>query len=187
MAKAETESKPAICKDEADRISVNEVFQLLLSKHKPHAARERLDSAICRDEVRVWCTDKGVTVHIKADRFARDFRVTIWELDGRWVASIEGRFFGGGREGAWTMLRAEAEKLVQGVQAKPGGRPREYDHEQILIVAAIVAYTNGLPETLEEFADQVAVAAEARGVRTPERTQLQKILRPLYNGLKDAN
>jgi hypothetical protein len=195
MAKAQ--SKPVEPSHAADRISVNEVFNLLRPRFEsPHAARERLDSAICIDEVRVWCNDHdGVPVLIKPDHFASSFRAAIWESDGRWIAGIEAKWLPmlTGARGVWTMSRAEAENLLRReAQVKRGaaGRPPKIDPQQLLLDGvAVYLEKNALPcnkhgrQTIEEFSERVADRVDAREGEgaAPGITQLKKILGPLHD------
>ena len=59
----------------------------------------------------------------------------------------------------------------------PGGAPRAYSHEQILIEAAAYIVANSLPETQTKLRDEIA---SILGNRSPGDTQLGEILRPLY-------
>jgi hypothetical protein len=65
----------------------------------------------------------------------------------------------------------------------PGGRPRIYDHEQILIEAATYIALNGLPE---QAADLYGTIGSILGDRAPDDTQLRTILSPLVKRIEEA-
>jgi hypothetical protein len=120
MAEMEFKQVGPSCKDEAaDRISVDEVFHLMLPRFEPHAARVRLDTGIQANEVRLWCDD----ALISPDFFSAMLRVAARpEADGRWIAWIEATraLQKPEKEYVWTMSRAEiVERLLRKVQAKP--------------------------------------------------------------------
>ena len=64
----------------------------------------------------------------------------------------------------------------------PGGAPREYSREQILIEAAVYIVGNGLPEKQTKLRDEIALIL---GNRSPGDTQLGQILRPLYKRIAE--
>ena len=65
----------------------------------------------------------------------------------------------------------------------PGGAPREYSREQILIEAAVYIVGNGLPEKQTKLRDEIALIL---GNRSPGDTQLGQILRPLYKRIAEV-
>jgi hypothetical protein len=65
----------------------------------------------------------------------------------------------------------------------PGGRPRIYNHEQILIEAAVYIVENDLPQTADDFYNKVGLIL---GDQAPDDTQLRSILRPLYKRMEAA-
>ena len=64
----------------------------------------------------------------------------------------------------------------------PGGSPREYSHEQLLIEAFAHIYTHGLPLSLTALCKAVEEALPPCTV--PGDTQFRAILRPLYQRMK---
>jgi len=65
----------------------------------------------------------------------------------------------------------------------PGGAPREYSREQILIEAAAYIVVNNLPETQTKLRDEIALIL---GNRSPGDTLLGEILRPLYKRIAEV-
>jgi hypothetical protein len=65
----------------------------------------------------------------------------------------------------------------------PGGAPREYSHEQILIEAAAYIVVNNLPETQTKLRDEIALILDNR---SPGDTLLGEILRPLYKRIAEV-
>ena len=65
----------------------------------------------------------------------------------------------------------------------PGGAPREYSREQILIEAAAYIVGNNLPETQTKLRDEIALIL---GNRSPGDTLLGEILRPLYKRIAEV-
>jgi hypothetical protein len=65
----------------------------------------------------------------------------------------------------------------------PGGAPREYSREQILIEAAAYIVANNLPETQTKLRDEIALIL---GDRSPGDTLLGEILRPLYKRIAEV-
>lgn len=65
----------------------------------------------------------------------------------------------------------------------PGGAPREYSREQILIDAAAYIVVNNLPETQTKLRDEIA---SILGNRSPGDTLLGEILRPLYKRIAEV-
>ena len=63
-----------------------------------------------------------------------------------------------------------------------GGKPRTYNHEAILIQAAVYIVANGLPDTLEDLANKVNGRLGEDHV--PDAGHLKTILRPLFNLMK---
>jgi hypothetical protein len=187
MAKAADKPKPV---KSLRRLPVDELFQLLLPNFKlPHAARERLERAISTGEVFLWGDDTAPNP-IDVNFFTAHLRVTAWPRpDGSWTAAIEqipGKIgVKDFEKHVWTVT-VDVESLLESSTKRSGGRPHEYDHEKILIKAAVMAHVDGLPPTRDEFADKVANAIKAEGGKAPEDTQLRKILRPLYEALEVA-
>jgi hypothetical protein len=65
----------------------------------------------------------------------------------------------------------------------PGGAPREYSREQILIEAAAYIVVNNLPETQTTLRDEIALVL---GNRSPSDTVLGEILRPFYKRIAEV-
>ena len=65
----------------------------------------------------------------------------------------------------------------------PGGAPRGYSREQILIEAAAYIVENGLPETQTKLRDEINLTL---GNRSPSDTVLGEILRPLYKRIEEV-
>jgi hypothetical protein len=65
----------------------------------------------------------------------------------------------------------------------PGGAPREYSREQILIEAAAYIVVNNLPETQRKLRDEIALIL---GNLSPGDTLLGEILRPLYKRITEV-
>jgi len=65
----------------------------------------------------------------------------------------------------------------------PGGAPREYSREQILIEAAAYIVVNNLPETKTKLRDEIALIF---GDRSPGDTLLGEILRPLCERIAEV-
>jgi len=65
----------------------------------------------------------------------------------------------------------------------PGGAPRKYSREQILIEAAAYIVVNNLPEKRTKFRDEIAFIL---GDRSPGDTLLGEILRPLYERIAEV-
>ena len=65
----------------------------------------------------------------------------------------------------------------------PGGAPREYSREQILIEAAAYIVVNNLPGTQTKLRDEIALIL---GNLSPGDTLLGEILRPLYKRIAEV-
>jgi hypothetical protein len=65
----------------------------------------------------------------------------------------------------------------------PGGAPREYSREQILIEAAAYIAVNNLPGTQTKLRDEIALIL---GNLSPGDTLLGEILRPLYKRIAEV-
>jgi hypothetical protein len=186
-------AKPARGKTVAtmsDRIMVDPAFQLMLSVLDPHPACQRLNDAVERNEARIWCDDY---LH-DPNYFTRNFRIEArTEADGRPVAEVRARPGIAMDASKYTWWIAGVENLVQQQEASrkrgAGGAPRTYDHDLILIEAAVVLFNAKgiLPvgkrrePTLDALCD--AVAQGLREGQVPERTTLTGLLRPLYDRL----
>jgi hypothetical protein len=78
---------------------------------------------------------------------------------------------------------AELQLRVTSSGPHPGGAPRRYDREQILMEGAVLIVVEGLPSSFEDFYGKVA---DRLGDESPGDTLLKKVLRPLYQKMKAA-
>jgi hypothetical protein len=174
----------------SDRLTVDASFQLMLSVFDMHAAAKRLNDAIERNEVWVWCDD---FLH-DPNFFTRNFRIEArMEIDGRRTAAVQARPGITMTASEYTWLMAGVESLVQREKAAQkrgaGGAPRTYNHNLILIEAAVMLFEAkgvlplgklGKP-SLDALCD--AVAERLKEAEVPERTTLTTLLGPIYSRL----
>jgi hypothetical protein len=83
----------------------------------------------------------------------------------------------------WRIERATFER-ERAVTKDRGGRPRVYDHAEVLAAALVYVGVYGCPDTLEGeggLAEQVELELGKRG---PQRTTLCEILRPPFRRIK---
>jgi hypothetical protein len=76
------------------------------------------------------------------------------------------------------LVKALTESKLLAV-ARPRGRPRKFDHGDIIAVAEEVI-ERGPDDTLDLFADRVGGTLEAKGKPVPGDTVLKEICRPIY-------
>jgi hypothetical protein len=184
-------------KDEPDRCSVSDAFNLMLPQFKPYAARARLEMAILTDEVHVWCNDNPTPV--SPGYFADCLRLSARaDRDGHWTAGI-GPIPGtiGFDPGAYvfSMSRAEIEDLLlQDARAKrgAGGPTPKYDHNETRFagIDAVLDAGGVLPrdehgkQTFAVFCERVVEVMQDKNQKVPGDTVFKEILRPIYKHLQ---
>jgi hypothetical protein len=86
----------------------------------------------------------------------------------------------------WTFERASFEAHFPRAPRNPGGRPREYVVEDLLIEALIYAgVAGGLPRTVEGEGSLYEKLKQRLGSRCPERVRFCEIFGPIFQRIKN--
>ena len=176
MAARKTSREPVPLPD----ITIDEAFQMLVTNSEGQYSDRVLNAAFADGKLPLWEAE-----HLVHPRFFANSLEVSTKVDaatGRHHAEIAAtRSLDPERSYVWRTSTKAVTNFIKAAK-HPGGRPRTYSHEEILIAAAVYlqARCKPRPPTPSELESAVALILDDR---TPAESHLGSILRPLLSQL----